>query len=94
MKQNLLKALLGRFICSKQYVNYCHIDRVIAIKENRAIATAIIKMVNGVSFYWILETTWKTNNYGVHDIQDYFILKEYEIYGDYPTQNKAVQFVG
>jgi len=90
MKQKLLKALLGKFICSQQHLGYCHIDRVIIIEDNRAIITAIVKTVNGVDLFWILEATWQTDCYGVHNIEKYLILKEYEIYGDYPTKNKIV----
>lgn len=90
MKQKLLKALLGKFICSNRYLSYCHIDKIIAIQDNRAIITAIVKMINGISLYWILETSWQTDCYGVHSIKDYSILKEYEIYGNYPTKNKIV----
>ena len=79
MKKHILKALLGKYISKNNTFAYCHIDRIIVIEGNKAIATAIIKTLNERTLHWFIETAWSTDDYGVHTINNYKIMKEDEL---------------
>lgn len=90
MKHGLLRSLLGKHICATRCVGYCHVDKVIVIEGQKAIATAVIKTLDGKTLHWILEVSWITDIHGVHSIINYEILKEDELDG-YTPQNEALQ---
>lgn len=81
MKPGLLKSLLGKLICKDKKIPYCHVDKILAIVDNMAIATVIIQAFNGKYFYWFVELEWETNYMGLHDITKYNIIKECELNG-------------
>ena len=84
MSDNLLRAILGKFICKNRPVRYCHVDRVLSREDQKALITAIVEMPNGRVLHWILETAWDTDPYGVYSIKNYKILKEDEL-DEYPA---------
>ncbi len=88
MRYGLLKSLLGKHICKSNCIEYCHIDRIIVIEGQKAIATAIVKTLDNRILHWFVETSWITDN-GVHNIKNYIILKEDELNG-YTTQDASL----
>lgn len=92
MRIHVLKALVGKYICATHRLIYCHVHDVMAMEENRAIVTAVIRTHGAKSFYWVLEVGWRTNGYGEHRMKYMERIKEVELVEspDYAAKNQAV----
>lgn len=93
MRNPVLKALAGKYICATRRLTYCHVHDVIATEENRAIVAAVIRTRDGKTLHWVLEVGWETNAYGEHRMKYMELIKEVELveYPGYAAQDETVQ---
>lgn len=89
MKNRLLKSLTGKYVSKTYHSKFCHIDKILVIEGNKAIATAVIETQNERILHLILEVSWVTDSFGIHKITNCEILKEDEIDGnaEYPKKD-------
>lgn len=79
MTEQLLKALLGKFIAQTPGINFCHVHKIAAIEGSKALAGVITKKEDSGVFHWLVETNWNVEEKGKFVIQNYTIIKEEEI---------------